>query len=157
MLYVSALAAVLALSACATAPATGTAADETAIRGVAGKYADAFNKSDASGLSTLVAEDYHAILPDGTIVKGRAAFEELQKESVTRRAGLAAKLNVQTTTVDWLSASSAVASGTYTLSGVPGAAEKGAWMSVMKKGDDGQWRLWTGLVAEDVLSTAPGK
>ena len=152
LVHVSVLAAVLALmSACAApAPATGTAADETAIRAIPGKYAAAFNKGDAAGLAALVTEDYHAVLADGTIVKGRAAFEESEKAQATLRAGLPVTLNIQTTTVDWLSGNAAVAAGTWTLAGLPPGTgpEKGAWVGVMKKGDDGNWRLMTGLVAD---------
>ena len=155
--YVSALAAVLALtSACATSTtATGTAADETAIRGVAGKCAEAFNKNDDAGLSALVAEDYLAVLPDGTIVKGRAAFEESEKQEAAKRAGLQLTLNVQTSSVDWISGSAATAVGTWSLAGLPPglSSGKGSWIATMKKGDDGQWRLWRGLVAEHVATT----
>ena len=152
LVHVYALAAVLALaSACAApAPASGTAADETAIRAIPGKYSEAFNKGDAAALSALVTEDYHAVLPDGTLVKGRSAFEEMEKTGASQRAGLPINLNIQTTTVDWLSGTAAVAGGTWTLAGLPPGAgpEKGAWVGVMKKGDDGNWRLMTGLVAD---------
>lgn len=153
--HVTAVAAVLALtSACATTgPATGTSADETAIRGIGGKYSEAFNKGDAAGLAALVADDYLAVLPDGTIIKGRAAFLESEKQEATKRAGLPLALNIQTTNVDWITGSAAVAGGTWSLGGLPpglGSSGKGSWVATVKKGDDGQWRLWRGLVAEHV-------
>jgi uncharacterized protein (TIGR02246 family) len=152
--HVSALAAVLALtSACATsAPATGTSADETAIRGIGGKYSEAFNKGDAAALAALVADDYLAVLPDGTIIKGRAAFQESEKQEVAKRAGLPLTLNIQTSNVDWITGSAAVAAGTWSLAGLPPGlgSGKGSWVATVRKGDDGQWRLWRGLVAEHV-------
>jgi hypothetical protein len=62
----AALAAVMLVGACAQ-PTTGSAADESAVRELGTKYADAFNKSDTAALAALVTEDFQAVRPDGTM------------------------------------------------------------------------------------------
>jgi uncharacterized protein (TIGR02246 family) len=142
---------VLALAACA-APTAGSAADETALRAMGGKYADAFNKKDAAALAAMVTDDYQAVSPDGTEVKGKAAFEETEKQSAAGRTGMDLKLSVQTTIVKWAGADHAAIGGTWTMAGIPAGmgGDKGAWSGVAEKGADGQWRLATGMVAQYV-------
>jgi uncharacterized protein (TIGR02246 family) len=152
VLHAGAAIAALALTAACAAPAptTGTADDETAIRGLASKYAEAFNKGDVAGLSALITSDYEVVGPDGTVVKGKQAFEEMERKGVAERAGMPLVLNVQTSYVRWMSGTSAAAGGTWTMQGVPAGmgADKGAWIGTFKKESDGQWRMSGGLVSE---------
>jgi len=153
VLRVSSVLGVLALAACAPPPATsGTAADETAIRALAPKFAEAWNKGDVPAMTAMATDDYESVAPDGSVVKGKAAYEEMGKKEVAGRAGLGLKLSVETTYVHWLGADTAAAGGTYTVAGVPAGmgSGKGSWMTVDKKGADGQWRMATGLVSEFV-------
>jgi uncharacterized protein (TIGR02246 family) len=144
----AALTVLVVVSACAQ-PKAGTAADETAIREMGAKYADAFNKGDTSALAALVTEDFQAVSTDGTMTSGRAAFEAEEKKQATARMGLQLKLAVETKFVKWADADHAAIGGSWTMAGVPAGmgADKGAWSSVAEKGADGQWRLSTALVA----------
>jgi ketosteroid isomerase-like protein len=159
ILYVSALLASIAIAACAAppAPATGTAADEAAIRAVGPAYADAWNKGDVPALLAFSADDYEGVRPDGTVIKGRAAVESDLKASAAARAGLPLKLSVETTLLKWTGATSATTAGTWTLAGLPPGlgGNKGAWTSTLVKGANGQWRMVTGLVAEFGPPPAP--
>ena len=155
-LQVISLVAVFALSACAPppapAPTAGTAADETALRGLGQKYADAWNKGDVATLSSMLTEDYEAVSADGKTVKGRAGAEQMEKESAAQRAGMSLALTVNTSIVKWSGANAAALAGTWTLTGLPAGmgSDKGAWSSFAVKGSDGQWRIATGLVADYV-------
>ena len=159
ILYVSALLATVAIAACApsSAPATGTDADESAVRAVGPAYAEAWNKADVPALLAFAADDYEGVRPDGKVLKGKAAVEADLKESAAARAGLPLKLSVDTSLVRWTSATSATTAGTWTLAGLPPGmgGSKGAWTSTVVKGADGKWRMVTGLVAEFVPPPAP--
>ena len=153
-----AIAGVFALAACTAPPppappTTGTSDDEVALRGMGAKYAEAWSKGDVATLVTMVTDDYEAVAADGTVVKGKAAFEEMEKKQAAERAAMPMKLNVQTSYVHWAgSANGASIGGTWTIEGLPPGAGpgKGAWTGMAKKGTDGQWRLATGLVADYV-------
>ena len=153
------LAGVVALAACAQPATMGTADEETALRGMGAKYADLFNKNDASGLAAMVTEDYQAIQPDGTTISGRAKFEESEKAQIAERtaAGLTLKLDVKTSLFKWTSATSAVAGGTWTMAGIPPGmgADHGAWQVTFLKGADAKWLMYTALVSEYHAPPAP--
>jgi uncharacterized protein (TIGR02246 family) len=156
--YGIALVAALSLAACAAPPAaTGTADDEAAIRAIGPKFADAWTKGDVAAMSAMTADDYQAVNPDGTVIKGRAAAEENSNKEADARAGLGLKLTVDTTYVRWVSATAAEAGGTWAVAGAPAGSgpDKGAWMTLDVKGADGQWRTATGLVAAYVPPPAP--
>ena len=154
-----ALTALLIAVACAPAPVptSGTAADETALRAMGGKFADAWNKGDVAALVALAAEDYEAVAPDGTSIKGRAAFEKNEKEQLTQRTGLPLKLAVNTSYLKWGGANAASVGGTWTMTGLPPGvgADKGAWTVFAVKGTDGEWRMQSGLVAEATMPPPP--
>lgn len=151
-----ALVALFGLSACAPAPApaptTGTSDDEVAIRGLASKYAEAWNKGDIAVLSAMVTEDFEAVMPDGTVIKGKAANEEAEKKALAGRQGLPLVLSVTTGYVKFGGATSASAGGPWTLAGLPpgAGADKGAWTIFVKKGSDGAWLIASSLVADFV-------
>lgn len=150
----SAVACLLMVAACAPppAPTSGTAADEAALRGMGAKYADAFNKGDATALAAMVTDDYQAVSADGTAITSKAAFETMEKDSATKRTGLPLKLSIETMYVKWAGANVATLGGTWAMAGMPPGmgADKGAWTGMAEKGADGQWKLATGLVAEYV-------
>jgi len=151
---------VLALAACAPAPAatTGTPADETAIRAVGPAYAEAWNKADVAAMVNATTDDYEGVRPDGMVIKGKAGVEAEAREGATARAGLPLKLAIETSIVRFNSATSAATGGTWTVSGAPagsGGPEKGAWSATVVKGADGQWRMATALVADYMPPPAP--
>ena len=155
ILSVAAAIGVLALAACApappAAPATGTPADEAAIRSFNTAYADAWNKADVAALVSFVTDDYEGVTPDGKAIKGKAAVEAMEKESAAGRAGIPLKLAIDTSYVRFTSATSAVTGGAWTVSGAPPGAPgptKGAWTSTMLKVADGSWKVATALVAD---------
>jgi uncharacterized protein (TIGR02246 family) len=145
----------LALTACGggSAPAQGTAEDETVLRGMADKYSAAFNAADIAALGQMVTEDFENISADGTHTQGRAAFQQREEAALKERqtAGLKVTLNTTTGYLRWIDATRAVVGGTYTMSGLPaGASDKGSWMVVDEKGTDGQWRIRHALVAANM-------
>lgn len=152
----AALAGLVVVGACAQ-PTAGSAADETALREMGPKYAEAFNKGDTAALAAMVTEDFQSVGTDGTMTSGRAAFEESEKKQAAQRVGLPLKLAVETKFVKWAGANHAAIGGTWTMAGVPAGmgADKGAWSSVAEKGADGQWRLSTALVADNPAPPAP--
>jgi ketosteroid isomerase-like protein len=161
-LSVFAVAGVFVLAACAAPPppppTSGTTDDEVALRGLGAKYSEAWTKGDVPTLVSMVTDDYEAVAADGTTIKGKASFEEMEKKAAAERAALSLKLTVQTTYVQWAgSANAAALGGTWTLEGLPPGmgSGKGAWTGLAKKGADGQWRLSTGLVADYVPPPAP--
>ena len=156
LLQGSALACVLLFAAC-SAPTSGSAADEATIRAMGGKYADAFNKSDVPALAGMVTDDYEAVSADGTDVKGKAAYEDMEKKSAAQRAGMPLKLTIDTTYVKWAGADHASIGGKWTMAGVPAGmgADNGAWTGMAEKGTDGQWRLASGLVASNPPPAMP--
>jgi ketosteroid isomerase-like protein len=131
---------------------SGTPADETAIRGMGAKYAEAWNKGDLATMSSMVTENYDGVAPDGTVIKGRAAAAEMDKKELAGRAGMNLKLDVH-----WAGANAASAGGTWTVAGIPAGVggDKGSWTIVAVKDADGQWRMASGLVAQFVPPPAP--
>ena len=153
-----ALAGVLAMTACAQAPAaTGTSEDEAAIRANGNKFAEAWNKGDVAAMTAMLADNYHAVEADGTLIEGKAKSEARERESASQRAGLGLTLNIQTSYIHWINANNASVGGTWTLAGLPpgAGADKGAWTALTQKGADGQWKIATALVAEYHPPPAP--
>jgi len=148
--------AVLALvtaAACAPPPppTQGTPDDEVAIRGLSGKYTDAFNANDVAGMARLVSEDFECVTADGTHLRGRAAFQQMEANSAKDRqaAGLKLTLAAPASYVKWMSATHAVSGGPWTMTGLPAPAT-GSWMAVLRKSPEGQWQITNSLVADFV-------
>ena len=140
--------AVLLLPACSGsgsgAAGTGTPADEQAIRAIAPAYAAAFSKHDAKAMAALSTEDYEDIDAMGVHTQGRAGIEtNMGKQFAMMPANMA--MTTTTTFVKFLSATSAVAGGTWqTTPAMPG--DKGAWMGVVVKKDT-TWLMTSSLGA----------
>jgi ketosteroid isomerase-like protein len=147
------LAAAAACSAPPPPPAQGTPDDEVTIRGLAGKYSAAFNANDVSAIVRMVSDDFERVAADGTHVRGRAAFQQMEEKGAQARqaAGLKLTLDAPTNYVRWIDATHAVAGGAWTMTGLPaGAPSKGSWMTVLKKSADSQWLITNSLVADFV-------
>jgi hypothetical protein len=74
VLQACALAGVLTMAACARAQApaaTGTADDEAAIRANGPKFAEAWNRGDVAAISAMIADNYHSVAADGTMIEAR--------------------------------------------------------------------------------------
>ena len=149
--------AVFALPACsAPAPAaTGSAADEQAIRDLAGKYAAAYSARDTAALGALVSDDYEAVEPTGQHTQGRAAFETLAgQEFAMMPAGMTMSMTASTNYVRWVNANTAVAGGTWaTTPAIPGMPSKGSWMAVASKQGE-SWKMMSALGAPDMSTLA---
>jgi uncharacterized protein (TIGR02246 family) len=140
--------AILLLAACsgsgAGSAATGTPADEQAIRAIASAYAAAFSKHDAKAMAALSTEDYEDIDAMGVHTQGRAGIEQnMGKEFAMMPANMA--MTTTTTFVKFLSPTSAVAGGTWqTTPAMPG--DRGSWMAVAVK-KDSTWLMTASLGA----------
>ena len=145
--------AALALPACGPqAPAaTGTPADEQAIREIANQYASAYGKGDAAALAALVTEDYEDVVPTGEHRQGKAAFQaSMTKELAMMPAGMSMAMTATTAYVRWIDANSAIAGGTWeTTPAMPPMPAKGSWMAVVAK-RDGAWKMQSALGAPDM-------
>jgi uncharacterized protein (TIGR02246 family) len=146
---------VTSVAACAPAPppTQGTSDDEVAMRGMAAKYAAAFNAADAAALAQMVSDDFEALGADGVHVKGRRAFQAEQEKQFKDRLALGLKLTLDAKAVylTWIDVNHAVVGGSYTMAGLPaGAPDKGSWIVVNKRGADGKWVMTNSLVSEFV-------
>jgi uncharacterized protein (TIGR02246 family) len=154
--------ALVAAAACAPPPppTQGTPDDEVAIRGLSSKYTDAFNANDVAGMARLVSEDFECVNADGTHIRGRAAFQQMEEKAAKdRQAGPKLTLAAPTSYVKWISATHAVSGGPWTMTGPPAPAT-GSWMAVLRKTPEGPWQITNSLVADFVppaLADAKGK
>jgi uncharacterized protein (TIGR02246 family) len=119
--------------------------DEQAVRGNVDAWMAAWNNGDATVIAQLVAEDYEIVLPDGTHIRGREAYEKVLASNVARRQGTASR-SVTTVFVRFLKPDVAVASGTWTRSGGVAGPGKGSWLATYRK-QDGKWLMASGLYA----------
>jgi uncharacterized protein (TIGR02246 family) len=149
--------AVLTLPACTpSAPAaTGSAADEQAIRDLSGKYADAYSKRDTAALGALVTEDYQDVDPTGKHTQGHTAFQAAAaQEFAMMPAGVQMNMSATTVYVRWMDANTAVAGGTWEVSpAMAGMPSKGSWMGVVSR-HDGGWQMQEALGAADMSGMA---
>jgi uncharacterized protein (TIGR02246 family) len=119
--------------------------EEETIRSKTDAWMEAWNRGDTSAISQLVTEDYEVVMPDGTHIKGRAAYEKALARSVARRQGTASR-SVKIVFVKLLTADVAVASGTWARSGGVSGPGNGSWVvTYIKK--SGQWLMASGLWA----------
>jgi uncharacterized protein (TIGR02246 family) len=154
ILWIPTLVLAAAVAGCAAPPPTqGTPDEEVTIRGLGSRYAAAFNAGDVAALARMVTENFECIEADGTQIRGRAAFQQMEEQAKKQRedAGLKLTLTVTTGYVTWTSATTAVVGGQYAVAGAPpGGSDKGAWMTAVKKDTDGEWRITNSLVSEFV-------
>ena len=141
-------AAMLAVLACTTRPSTGTAADEQAIRDGGTRWSAGWNKGDVKEMAAMITEDYESIDASGSHTQGRPAFEQaMAGQFAGRPAGMT--MTITTGFVKWLSATSAVAGGGWSVSGpTPAMSARGSWISAYQK-KDGAWLIASGLGANE--------
>lgn len=153
-----ALFAVAGLQACSPpAPAaTGSPADEQAIRELAGKYAAAFGGRDTAALGALVSDDYETVEATGQHTQGRASFLAMMgQEFASMPAGMTLSMSATTTYVRWIDANHAIAGGTWeTTPAMPPMPSKGSWMAVVAKEGDA-WKMKSALGAADLSAMMP--
>jgi len=153
LLFVASLAAFAAVACggAANMPRQGTAGDEAAIRSLADKYVAAFNANDASGIAALVADDYQAVAPDGTVVMGKSGVAKMlgTQMEMRQKMNVNLTLSVSTNFLYWLNVDSATMGGSWTAMGAPvGSPDRGSWLAVAHKSPDGEWRLVSDLAAD---------
>jgi uncharacterized protein (TIGR02246 family) len=127
--------------------------DEQAVRSNVDAWIAAWNNGDANAIAQLVTEDYEVVLPDGTHIKGRRAYEKVLASNVARREATPSR-SVTTVFVRFLKPDVAVASGTWTRSGGVAGPGKGSWLATYIK-QGGQWLMASGLYAS--ASSPPTK
>ena len=142
----------LALTACTGVASTGTAADEQAIRDGSSRWSVAWNQGDAKAMAATVTDDYAGFDDRGNPLQGRPAFESaMAAQFASRPAGMT--MHITTSFVKWLSATSAVAGGEWSVTG-PAAAmpAHGKWLSAYQK-QDGSWLIASGLGSSEPPSS----
>lgn len=145
-----ALAAMAACAGAEPAATTGTAEDEAAIRAQVTAYAAAYTAKDAAALAAFATEDYQAVNADGSKTSGRAAVQaSVAAEMAMMPAEVSMTVSATTDYLTWMSATHAVAGGTWSATGAPAGSgpDRGAWMSVFRKDADGTWRMSHGMSA----------
>ncbi len=137
-------AALLTVAACTPSLSTGTAGDEQAIRDATARWSEAWNKGDAGAMAALVLDDYQSFDDRGNPVQGRPAFESaMAAQFASRPAGMT--MTITTGFVKWLSSTSAVAGGGWSLTGPDSAiVARGKWLSAYQK-KGGAWLVASGL------------
>lgn len=145
-LNLAALGLVLIAGCTPAAPATGTTADEEAMKGVIAAYVTAWNAGDAKALATTVAEDFHSVDMMGEHIEGRAGFEKAAAAQFAMRpAGQTIAIN--TVYTKWFSGTTAASGGTWTVTGPAGPLpNSGSWTATWTKTGD-QWLVTTNLAA----------
>jgi uncharacterized protein (TIGR02246 family) len=139
-----------ALAACATAPSAGgpvagTAADSAAIRAIAADYAQAFSKHDATLISPVIADDYQDVDVTGKVTQGHDAAVAAMKAGMPPDSGT---MTTATTYIRFLTLTSAIAGGTWTMAAANGMNSHGAWMAAAVK-KDSTWKAISTLAAND--------
>lgn len=147
----------LVTAACgASAPSTPTDADRAAVQDLTTAFETAWNARDVAAVAALASDTYQAVLPDGTHIQGRAAFQERQAAEFAQLAGLTPSLAITQVYAEWIDATRAITGGTWKVTGgAPGVPDSGSYMTQTTKGADGRWRLSTSLVASLVPPPAP--
>ena len=130
--------------------AGGTAADSAGIRALATTYAEAFNKHDTSVLKPVIADDYQDVDATGMVTQGATVMLQRMDsgmKAMPMPAGMT--MSATTTYIRFLSPTSAVAGGTFSLSpATPGMPSRGAWMGAAVK-KDSTWQMVASLAAND--------
>ncbi len=133
---------------------SGSPADETAIRDLATRYADAFNKRDAKALAAMTDSSYEDVDPMGRHTQGRAAVESTMTEQF-KQIPPGMTMSATTVYVKWINPSNAVIGGTYQMAGgPPGMPNKGAFMGVVTK-HDSSWVMISSLGGDDITPLMP--
>lgn len=138
------------------AAATGTAADEQAVRSIADKYAAAMSAKDTAAFGAILADDYQVVEATGKMVQGRAgAVAMAAQEFAMMPAGMSMSMKTTTDFVKWIDANHAVAGGTWETSpAMPGQPSKGSWLAnAAKQGND--WKVTSALGAPDMTPMMP--
>jgi len=133
--------------------ATGTPEDETAIRGIADKYAAAMTAKDTAALGAITADDWELDDPTGRHQVGRAAaLAAAAQDFAMMPAGMAMTMKATTGFVRWIDATHAIAGGTWEMSpAMPGMPGKGSWLGVaVKQGTE--WKMISALGAPDMTA-----
>lgn len=142
-------------SACAPAPtASGSAADDAAIKAMAASYSDAWAKGDAKALSAMMSDDVHTIEITGQHLEGRAIWEQAAADNFAARPA-GQSLAITTSFLRWLDANTAVSGGGWAVTGAPaGAPAKGAWSNTVVRSGTG-WSITSSHVSVDFVPPAP--
>lgn len=150
----AALSVALVAGCTPAAPATGSAADEQAVRDIATAYAAAWDKGDAPAIAAMVTEDYHGFDIMGSYFADRAAFEKATAEQLTARPA-GQTITITTSYVRFLGANAAAAGGTWTIAGPAGPLPSaGVWTATDVK-VDGKWLVATNHPAVPAVMAAP--
>ena len=143
--WISVLSAIaLASGLAAFAVAQDASEDEEALKGMAAKWAEAWNAGDMKGVGDLYTDDSDYVDLFGQSHKGRTDIEAVFGGLKTT-AYEGATLSIETKAVHFVKPDLAVLDSVWELAGVPDAEgappSKGQSTVVCTKQDDGQWKI----------------
>jgi uncharacterized protein (TIGR02246 family) len=134
--------AIVALNACAPAPAAppavDTAADEAALKEATRTWLDAYNAGDVEKMVALYAEDAVLMPPHAPVATGHAAIRAFLTADTAGAKAAGIKLVPGTSTAG-VAGNTGWESGSYTVTDASGATvDSGSYMSVSHK-VNGKW------------------
>lgn len=153
--------AFLALAAACTQPveepAEDTSADVESIEQVRDEFVRATNAADVESLVALFTEDAMRMPPDEPVVSGS---DEIRRDIQTRlqQGSLEISIPVDETRII---GDHAYSRGTYqimiTLADGSTVEENGSWVNVMKRQEEGDWKIYLNIWNRDHAPVTPGE
>ncbi len=116
--------------------------DEQALRALVTEFTRAFNAGDAKAVSALFTSDARMVTLTGRTIRGRDAIEQIFTSSFELYPGQTIQVNTES--VRFLGADSAIEEGTATMTSPPAAGEKSASIETTRYSAayvkrDGKW------------------
>lgn len=132
----------IAIAACNQAPAPG---DPSVITSRSAVWEESLNAGDIDALTELYTEDTRLLPPNGEIAVGHDAVREIFGGMI--EAGLTGELNsLETKVVGDMGYNV----GAYKLFAGDQVVDKGKYMEIWERGDDGQWRYTNDIWNSDL-------
>jgi len=149
MPVLSAVAALLVSSGCATAPAVDTAAEEQAVRAISMHWLELDGAKDAVGIAALFADDGVMYREHEAPIVGTAAIQQHESKNFAEQPQARASWTTDRVYVAE-SGEVAVEYGSYSVAGLSDGDDSGRYTTVYRK-IGGEWK-----VASDMsISTKP--
>ena len=131
----------LALVCCATPEAMDVAQVRKSIEEAGVRFAQAFNRGDATSVAAMYTDDATILPPNGEMIQGREGFQGFFTGAIE---GGMKDFTLTTVDVGW-SGDTAYEIGKYTLKiqpeGQEGTTDAGKYVLVWKRQPDGAWKI----------------
>jgi len=152
LVLVLAVAAMLALNACAPAapPAADTAADEAALKAATVTWLEGYNAGDVEKIVALYAEDGLLMPPNAPVANGHAAIRAFLTSETAGAKAAGVKLGlVPGKATAGVAGDTGWESGSYTVTNASGATvDSGSYLSVSRK-SNGKWLYYRDTYVSD--------